>query len=233
MASTARLYDLQALDLEIAAKSQTLQDVEGRLGESAALREAREALAAAQGVLKEAESHRRDLEMELEDMSARLAPLEKKLYGGSVRIPKELVDLQSEVSHLKSLTGQREDTLLESMEAADAARQRVKAAEAALAEAEAAWRQEQAELQRQQRALGAELEALQAQRQERAAALDPRSLRLYEDLRAVKQGRAVAMVARGVCQVCRVSLSMTEVQRARSGTETVTCSSCGRILHVA
>lgn len=233
MASTARLYDLQTLDLELVAKRQALQDVEAKLGESDALRAARAALAEAESALKDADRRRRDLDAELEDLNARLAPQEKKLYGGTVRNPKELLDLQAEVSNLKSLVGQREDLLLEAMEGVDKVRQRLKEAQVGASAAEETWNQEQEELRGQQQTFQAEIAALESRRQERASALDARMLALYEDLRASKQGRAVALVARGVCQVCRVSLSMTEVQRARSGAGIVTCSSCGRILHVA
>ena len=233
MATTARLYDLQMLDLEIAARREALQDIEGRLGESEALLTARAALADAQGALKERELGRRDLETGVEDLGARLAPLDKKLYGGSVRSPKELQDLQTEVTHLRSLVSQKEDALLEAMEAAEEAQRQARAAQATLAEVDTAWRREHAELLDQQRSLRDELAAIEAQRAELAAALDAPSLSLYEVLRAAKQGRAVAVVARGTCQACRVGLPLVEVQRVRSGLELVTCSSCGRILHVA
>lgn len=233
MGVTARLYELQAVDLEIAAKTQGLQDVEGRLGESEALRAARTARVEAQEALKAAEVRRRALEVEIEDINSHLSPVEKKLYGGTVRNPKELLDLQGEVSQFKSMIGQREDVLLQTFEAVEQAQRRLQESQAAWDETEKAWQVEQESLRQQQGTLQTELAALQAQRSERSALVDAASLSTYEWLRDTKQGRAVAPVARGICQACRVSLSLAEVQRARGGQAIVTCSSCGRILHVA
>ena len=55
-------------------------------------------------------------------------------------------------------------------------------------------------------------------------------LGVYESLRTLKQGRAVARIEQGACQGCRISLPTHVVQRARGGTVLVHCPSCERIL---
>jgi predicted nucleic acid-binding Zn-ribbon protein len=64
--------------------------------------------------------------------------------------------------------------------------------------------------------------------------VDPKTLSFYDALRAKHQGRAVAKVERGTCGGCRISLPMSLLQRARSGSHVmVQCSSCERILYVS
>jgi predicted nucleic acid-binding Zn-ribbon protein len=43
----------------------------------------------------------------------------------------------------------------------------------------------------------------------------------------------VAVVERGLCQGCRISLPMSVVQKARAGAGLVKCVSCERILLVS
>ena len=43
---------------------------------------------------------------------------------------------------------------------------------------------------------------------------------------------AVARVEQGICQACRISLSASGLQHARSG-QPVQCGTCGRILYIS
>jgi len=79
----------------------------------------------------------------------------------------------------------------------------------------------------------ASLASLEQRREDLAARIDAASLELYQDLRQKRQGRAVAKVEQGMCQGCRLVLSMTELQRARISQELVQCSSCQRILYLS
>jgi predicted nucleic acid-binding Zn-ribbon protein len=95
------------------------------------------------------------------------------------------------------------------------------------------WRQEQSSLLREQSELMASLASMEQRRGELAARIDAASLELYQDLRQKRQGRAVAKVEQGMCQGCRLVLSMAELQRARISQELVQCSSCQRILYLS
>ncbi|MEE8413272.1 MAG: C4-type zinc ribbon domain-containing protein, partial [Dehalococcoidales bacterium] len=64
-----------------------------------------------------------------------------------------------------------------------------------------------------------------------AADIDPQTVEIYRGLKK-QRGTAVARVEQGMCSGCRISLSVSEFQRARTGS-LVRCGSCGRILFVA
>lgn len=228
-----QLYELQEVDLEIEAKGEALARVESRLGEREALDEARADLSRERERLAELERTQRLREGEVEDLRAKAALLEGRLYSGSVRNPKELTSLQEQFEHLKKRRRGQEDHLLDIMTEVEAVQQRVDLKSRELEGMEESWRQEQNGLAREQAELRAALATVEQRRKELIVRIDSVSLGLYQALRVKRQGRAVAKVERGMCQGCRIVLPMTELQRARMGEEIVQCSSCERILYVS
>lgn len=233
MSRARQLYELQAVDLEIEARREALVRVESRLGQSGALVEIRAALAREEERLAELERSQRLGEWEVEDLRSKAALLEQKLYGGSVRNPKELVSLQQQVEHLKKTGRRQEDSVLDIMTQVEATQSRVATIRRELERMEGNWREEQSSLSREQAELTASLASLEQRREDLVARIDGASLELYQDLSMKRQGRAVAKVEQGMCQGCRIVLPMTELQRARIGQELVQCSSCERILYVS
>lgn len=233
MTKARQLYELQEVDLEIEAKREALSSVESQLGESEALVQALASLGQEQQHLAQLERAQRDAEWEVDDLRTKAAELEKRLYGGSVRNPKELVSLQEQVEHLKRKRREGEDRLLDIMTEVEAVQKELDSKSSELARSEEEWRQEQQALSQEQAELQAALATLEGRREELSSRIDAASLELYHSLRAKRQGRAVAKVEQGMCQGCRIVLPMTEMQRARMGQELVQCSSCGRILYLS
>jgi uncharacterized protein len=159
--------------------------------------------------------------------------VESKLYGGTVRNPKELAGLNDDASMLKGQLRRREDELLNHMVKVEEQETALRQAESVLKEVEGRWRGEQADLLGQKGRLEAELAELEKSRQTQAGSIDGRLLELYDLLRDRRQGKAVVKVERGMCQGCRISLPMSVLQKARSGFDVVQCVSCERILYVS
>jgi predicted nucleic acid-binding Zn-ribbon protein len=173
------------------------------------------------------------LDWEAEEVRGKAAAIENKLYGGSVRNPKELEDYQADLTSLRGRLSRREDALLEAMLELDDAEAGLKQAEAALAEVEESWKAQQASLQEARAKLEGEIEGLEAKRARQVDGMDAAAVSLYDVLREHRQGTAVAVVERGLCQGCRISLPMSVVQKARAGVGLVQCVSCERILLVS
>lgn len=233
MSKGRQLYELQEVDLEIEAKRETFSLVASRLGESEALAEARISLAKDEEHFAELQRNQRLGEWEVDDLQAKAALLEEKLYGGSVKIPKELASLQEQVENLKRKRRAQEDKLLDIMAEVEMMQKGLTIKKGELARCEENWRNEQASLSREQAELSAALATLEQKRRGLISRTDAASLELYETLRVRRQGRAVAKVEQGMCQGCRIALPMSEVQRARMDQELVQCSSCERILYVS
>lgn len=233
MQKTEALFRLQSLDLEMEDKSKRLQEVEARLGESPALIAAREALAQAAAAAHEAERELREREFELGRVEEKLKEVNAALYSGKQRPAKELSNLQKEADLLAQHKSKAEDAEIEAIDRLEALQRQHAQAKADYATVEAAWREEQAQLQQQRAELQGELACLGAAREAHLASVDPAHLPVYEALRKQKGGRAVAKVEQSVCLGCRVTLAVTQVQKARTNPGLTYCSSCGRILYVA
>lgn len=233
MNKAKQLYELQEVDLELQHKTETLAQVNSQLGKDDELVAARADLEAVQRRLAELERQQKALEWETDDLGARIATVEKKLYGGSVHNPRELTGLQQDLQMLKSQRGEREDKLLAIMIEVDAVKQQVSQKSSELAIIEREWQANQRKLSDQKAELEAELAKLEQKRGHLVEQINADCVRLYEEVRRAKQGLGVAKVMQGRCQGCRISLPMSDQQRARMGHELVQCSNCGRILYLS
>ena len=233
MTTVADHYLLQEMDIEMQAKQAALDDVEARLGESEELEETRREVEETRHRLREAQKKQREAEWTVEEVRVKIQPLEKKLYGGTVKNPKELVGFQQDVDSLKARQRELEDRALEAMSAAEEVEKALAEAERRLLDMETGWQAEQESLRQQRDVLRQEIQELEQSRSGQEATIDAEMIRQYESLRALHQGRAVAKVERGICQGCRITLPMHVLQRARRGNHLVQCTSCERILYLS
>ena len=234
MTRISDLFDLQEIDLEIDARRVAISEAESRIGES-------EEVEAAAGVIIEREAEVQELhkklkaaEWEVEDLTNKIKPLEKKLYGGSVHIPKELASIEEDIHSLQARKRVLEDKELDVMTQLEEAERVLAAVKHEHATLLAEWQEEQRRLNQERENLAAEIAQLEDKRTVQRSRIGGEFLALYDGLRAKHQGRAVAKVERGTCGGCRISLPMSLLQRARGGSDVIVqCSSCERILYVS
>lgn len=232
MASVRLLYDLQGLDLEVDKLTERLAQVRRRLGDERPLESLRRSVQEAREQLQRLRAQHRDAEMTSRAARDKAQTLEQKMYGGSVRNPRELTGMQEEMAYLRKHQQEAEDALLNAMIALEECREDVAGEEEKLRQAEAVWRQEQQSLQEESAALERELGRLQEGRRALLARVQAPDVQTYEQLRKAHGGRAVARVDRGMCEVCRITLSTKELQQAQTSPGTARCGSCGRLLLV-
>jgi predicted nucleic acid-binding Zn-ribbon protein len=226
------LYELQELDLRIAADGARLNAEQAKIQEPPAVRQARAAIQAAEQQIAGLQKELRSTEQEVESVSSKKTAVHNKLYGGAVTVPRELAALETEEAALAKTLAQLEDRELELMAAAEDAEKALAAANASLQQALDTWRAEGQEAHQHIDALQAELDKLRTERAELAGQVSPALLATYERLRPRKGGRAVALVQDNRCLACRVSLPSGDVQRARGADPPHTCENCGRLLYV-
>ena len=233
MTSAAELYALQELDLALDRASARLAEIEPALGESEELLEARRLADEKRQVVAQFRSRQADMETDVDDERAKASEVEKKLYGDTVRNPKELQDLQADVTSLQVHIRKREDTLLAVLVELEDAEAELRNAEAAYSEVEARWRVGQEALEAERASIAPEVPRLEEKRAKQSNGMDRAHLALYQLLRERRGGQAAAKVERGMCQGCRITLPMSILQKARTGVELVQCVSCERILLVS
>lgn len=225
-----QLHDLQTLDLEAEDTERLLADTESQIGETDAVLAARQSLSDASSAAKALRTSIQELEWELDTCGRKLKDHSAKLYGGTVSNPKELASFAKDVELLSHHKSDFEDRILALLTQQEDADQALEAAETACQQAEAQWNAEQRDLKEQQAQLTAKLGQLAEQRGRLQEPLPADYLELYENLRRTKRGKAVARIEQNMCQGCRVTLPMREVQVARGSKSPVFCSSCGRML---
>jgi len=231
MSIAQQLYQLQEVDLELAANQQQQARVSGQLGESQEIVRVRVTLEAGRQRLEELEKQQHTVEWEIEDLTAKLKATEENLFGGRIKNPKELTNLQREADELKARRTQLEDRALEVMDQAEATSKNITELTDELSRLEAEWRNQQEKLSTELAELKAAHAKLSDERQRLAAGIVPGTIEVYEQLR-LRRGTAVARVEQGTCRGCQITLPTTELQQVRGG-GLVRCGSCGRILFLA
>jgi predicted nucleic acid-binding Zn-ribbon protein len=230
MAAVAELLSLQDIDLELDKELARLSEIEEALGESGELTQARATAEEKAAVVHALRVEQKDLELSADETRNKAAEVEKKLYGGTVKNPKELQDYDADLKSLREETKRRDEKLLAMLVQVDDAETELAVTNDALAGIENAWRSDQETLLQEKAEIEPEVARLQALRAEEAAGFERSLLSLYNILRERRGGRAVAKVERGMCQGCRITLPMSVLQRARTGNGLVQCVSCERIL---
>ena len=231
MSIAQQLYQLQEVDLELAANQQQQAQVSSQLGESQEITRVKAKLEAGQQRLEELERQQHDVEWEIDDLTTKLVAVEENLFSGKIRNPKELTNLQHEADELKVRRSQMEDRALEVMDQAESTTKSITNLTDELSRLEAEWSNQQEKLSAELAKLGVDNAKLSNRRQQLVEGIIPATLEIYEQLR-LKRGTAVARVEQGTCRGCQITLPTTELQQVRGG-GLVRCGSCGRILFLA
>jgi len=226
-----KLSQLQEIDLELVSKRETLANVQSKIGDDSSVKETAATLDQAHQWLAQMEKAQRSAEAESEDTGAKRREVEAELYNGKVTNIKELGSLQEEFEQIKSKLKQVDDRVLEVMGEVDVANKSLISQEQKLKDVETQWRLEQDSLAGESSILQAAITQLDKKRGTLAAEITPASLKVYEELRNIMQGKVVAKMEQGKCRGCRLSLSVHELKRVRSP-NMVQCSSCHRILYM-
>ncbi len=230
MGIARQLYQLQEADLEIESNEQELKRKVGQLGTSEAVINAQARLTSEQQRLDELKHQQRSAEWEIDDLGSKITAAEKQLYGGRIGNPKELSSLQHEVEAMKAKRDQLENKALEIIDQVELAGNDVAALSSQFKQLEDEWHSQQQQLSAEIDQLKTKLSDLKRNRELLLGGLDPQTVDFYEKLRKQK-GQALVKVEQGICRGCRISLSVNEIQQARSG-KIVQCSSCGRMLYL-
>jgi hypothetical protein len=226
-----RLCELQELDLHIEKTSETLSRVEHQLNHNEALEKAKSDLEAIQKDQAALQQKQRDAEHAVDDLEAKLKPVQHKLLRVSGSTPKELAAMEKQAIQIKGQVTQEEDKVLEMMGQAEALQNAAAAKAADVNKIEREWADKRNQLQAEQADLMSALESDRKVKDEILSQIEPAHLQLYEKLRRQKQGNAVAKIAQGRCQGCKITIPVSELSQARAG-ELVQCGSCSRVLCV-
>jgi predicted nucleic acid-binding Zn-ribbon protein len=156
---------------------------------------------------------------------------EASLYSGKIQNPKELQDLQNEITSLKRLLISLEDKELTAMMAVEDTETNLNRAKQTLQEIQVQSIEQNASLNGERTKLLAQIELLESERLATLPPLSAEDLSLYEHLRKIRSGVAVVNISSRACAACGATLTAALIQSTQSTGQLVRCPTCGRILY--
>ncbi len=230
-----RLLELADLDTELARldhRRRTLPET-AELERLAARSDGiRDAITRADTELSDLGREQARAERDVDQVRVRIDRDQERLDGGKVSSARELESLQSEVVSLRRRQSDLEEVVLELMERRETAQA---ARDAAAGEQEMVAGETSAVAASRDAALAEMGEQAAKASQARASVaggVPGELLALYDKLRDTHAGVGAAMLRRGRCEGCHVSLSTVDLNTIRSAPadEVVRCEECRRIL---
>jgi predicted nucleic acid-binding Zn-ribbon protein len=231
MSQPFQLYRLQQLDSQIDQAQARLDKIELALSDNRELMEAESQAEQTSSALEERRKAMQRAENEVKAQRLKIEQTESTLYGGKVRNPKELQDLQNETAALKRYLGTLEDRQLEQMIAYEEAEGEYQLAVERRDQVRAQKSARDQKLSGEQASIIDEIGRLQVERQAATTSIPEADLKLYAQLRQQRRGVAVARVIDTYCSACGSTLSAALLHAARSPNQLTRCDSCGRILY--
>lgn len=225
------LLDLQAVDLEIDRLLEERASLPA-LEQYKAAHEAAEKAAAELAVAEE-EAHRIHLALDKSDGELTIAEEkrdaeERRLYAGGLNA-RETDALMKEVDMLKRKTSDMEEQTLALMEERDGQAAVVEAKQAELAGLKAEEERLEGIIKANWAEIDAEVARQEAKKAEAAKLVEGELMEVYEELRPMKEGVAIARLGEGICGGCHLRLSEAE-QLEAGRAEPPRCVHCRRIL---
>ncbi len=226
-----QLSRLQKIDTELDQISQRQQENTRLIQDESIVNEVQDRLKELDNELKSCLKVLKGIEEKNNQLQTKLQEDERTLYGGNIRLPRELQDLQNEIASLKKQISIQDEEqfntmmLVEDLEKKRSIIQReLVEAQSTFATRTAGWKGEISSLEKKK-------ENLLTERNAAVQNLDESSIQKYEALRKTKRGLAVAVVVDQACTACGSTLTPADWQAARSPLRLVVCTSCGRILY--
>ena len=226
------MLELQRLDQMTAALRFELEAMPKKLREAdAKLTGARGAVTSAKEALTQALTHRKKLELDVEQWKTRAKKYREQ--SGSVKTNEAYKALQHEIATAEGEAAKAEDLVLEQMIAVEEAERRMKRLEAELKESEKAIAEEKQQIEAQFAEKKKGWETATAERRGIAKKIPEDLLELYERIARKHPGSVLAQVRDGQCRACGLRALPHTVQLLESDTdeEIFRCESCGRILY--
>ncbi|MCZ2127143.1 MAG: hypothetical protein LC099_05135 [Anaerolineales bacterium] len=229
MSASLGLFRLQQIDSQLDRVKTRLSAIQKTLEDNKELKSAQERFKQAEAQNRESALTLKNLAAEVEALRVKIEQSNASLYGGAIKNPKELQDLEKEIVSLKKRQGELEERELEALADAEEREAQAQSAQSELNSVRARLENEHQDLSVERNGL---LEQSERFAQERKAALAPVSadtLFAYDELRKQKRGVAVAQVEDDACAACGSAINAALQQNARAQKLTY-CPSCGRIL---
>jgi hypothetical protein len=194
-----------------------------------------EELAAAQQQVADANQLEQDLIKRRRELEAENEDAEQKLKANQarqlqVKTNEEYRALLKENEFMRKANAARDDELLELMDRIESQSKEVKTLASWLEERQAEIEKEKEEIQKRLEKSKADVEKVQRERQGLLKDIPRRYLSMYDRVYPMRNGKAVAPVAEGICQECFLQIPPQQYNELQRNEELMSCPHCQRII---
>jgi len=171
---------------------------------------------------------KRDKERDLETCEERLSKARNR--QSEIKTNKEYQVHLQEIETFKAEKGRVEEELLILMEQIDVYKRRETELAQTIKAAEQNFDSERSQLENQSEALKAERDVVEKERAAVIPTIDPKLLKIYQQLKNLHRELAVVPIQHGTCGGCHMNIPPQMVAEVKARQRILTCSQCQRIL---
>ena len=226
-----QLFQLQQIDSSIAGARRRIAEIKNLIADQSEHDRFQNLLSSLEQDPATKESEYNHLSFEIQSKKNKKSQSESMLYAGKIQNPKELQDLQMEITSLNQAIQHLEDDLLEKLISLEEAQETLEKAREQFAKTTSEWEIQKSRLQGEMAELERAIINYQSKRQPVISQLTENDLGIYKSLLKAKNGVAVGKLQDDACSCCGTSLTASQRQQARSASALFFCPSCGRIIY--
>lgn len=231
MSQPFKLLRLQQIDSQLDKKKARLFEIQETLNDNRELRDLQTRVDLTKSKLEESQKSLNQAEKLVFAQRVKIEQTEATLYSGKITNPKELQDLQNEASALKRYLSILEDRQIEAMIVVEEAESQYILASSDLKEFSKRVSQTNHQLIVEGDEINNSVQRIEAERIATVSSISEEDIKLYERLRKLRRGVAVATVVDNTCSACGSTLSASLLQAAHTANQLTLCESCGRIIY--
>jgi len=226
-----QLFQLQQIDSAIANSHARISEIEYLIQDQGETEKLLKRIAEMESDLRQKKTDYDLLSHEIQSKKNKKSQSESTLYAGKIQNPKELQDLQLEISSLSQAITKMEDELLEKMIDLDESQEEVQKIHNLLAETKMEQNARNSKLLGEKKELERAVINFSLKKEPIVQKIPENDLALYHRLLKSKNGVAVGKLLDNSCSSCGASLTASQCQQARSPGNLFFCPNCGRIVY--
>jgi len=226
-----QLYQLQEIDTDLDNSQLRINEIDGLIKNDTNIINAQNNLEKVKNQLLVDNNEFNTISDEIQNKKIKISQSEANLYNGSVKNPKELQDLQLEISTIKKTIRKLEDVLLEVLIRLDQSEKKLEIQKKNLNIANSSFATQSSLLQGEKNTLLEKIQGLNSKKRIMITQIDRSNQNRYETLRKLKSGLAIAKLQDDACGACGAGLTAGQRQEARSASKLFICPSCGRVIY--
>ena len=226
-----KLFQLQEIDTDLDNAQLRINEINGLIKNDTSIINAQNYLEKSKKQLVVDNNELNTISDDIKNKKNKISLSEANLYNGSVKNPKELQDLQMEISSIKKTIRKLEDVLLEVMIRVDQSEKFLEIQKKEFNNANSNFATQSSLLQGEKNTLIEKIQGLNSKRRIMVTQINQDNQNRYETLRKIKNGLAIAKLHDDACGACGAGLTAGQRQEARSASKLFICPSCGRVIY--